>query len=251
MSMHPNDPEDINELLGAYALDALDDDERRAVEEYLADNPRARAEVQDHREVATMLAWSGMDAPEGLWDRIAGSLEEPEGGVPEFASVLPMRKRGRAGRSWLRTAGAWAAATAAAALIAVLAVRISDHNDTVSTADGLSAPMASALANPDSTEAELTSVNDPNLKVRAVVDPSGRGYLLANSLPALDPSRTYQLWGQIEGNPDLVSLGVLGTRPETAAFTVDGKLTLLAITDEVAGGVVSSSNPVVVAGAPS
>src|SRR3954451_1300808 len=251
MSIHPNDPEDMNELLGAYALDALDDDERRAVEQYLANNPRARAEVQDHREVATMLAWSGMDAPEGLWGRIAGSLEEPDGGVPEMGSVLPMHGRTRSRRSWVRTAGAWAAATAAAALIAVLAVRISDRNDTGSTAGGLEGPVASALANPDSTEADLTSVDDPDLKVRAVVDPSGQGYLLANSLPPLDPSRTYQLWGQIEGNPDLVSLGVLGTRPETAAFTVDGKLTLLPITDEVAGGVVSSSNPVVVAGAPS
>ena len=61
-----------------YALDAVDDDERRAVEDYLAANPRARAEVQQHREVATMLAWSGMDAPEGLWDRIVDSLDAHE-----------------------------------------------------------------------------------------------------------------------------------------------------------------------------
>ena len=36
----------IDELLGAYALDAVDDDERRQVEEYLRTNPRARAEVE-------------------------------------------------------------------------------------------------------------------------------------------------------------------------------------------------------------
>ena len=85
-------PEEIEALLGAYALDAVDDDERREIEEYLAQNPRARSEVDTHREVATLLAFSGAPAPEGLWDRIAGALEEraPEPG-PELAKVLPAR----------------------------------------------------------------------------------------------------------------------------------------------------------------
>ena len=46
-------PDELDALLGAYALDALDEDERREVEAYLADNPRARAEVETHRAVAT------------------------------------------------------------------------------------------------------------------------------------------------------------------------------------------------------
>jgi hypothetical protein len=150
----------------------------------------------------------------------------------------------------MRTAGYWVAATAAAALIAVFAVRLSDRDTNNPTAGSLDQAMAGALANPNSVQAELTSVNDPSLKVRAVVDPNGNGYLVADSLPQLDSSRTYQLWGQIEGAPDLVSLGLLGTDPQTSAFTVDGKLTMLAITNEVAGGVISSQNPVVVAGAP-
>ena len=37
-----NDP-DLDALLGAYALDALDDDERARVDEYLATNPAALA----------------------------------------------------------------------------------------------------------------------------------------------------------------------------------------------------------------
>jgi anti-sigma factor RsiW len=242
----PTNPADMNELLGAYALDAVDEDERRAVEEYLAANPRARAEVQEHREVATMLAWSGMDAPDGLWDRISASLDERD--APELGQTLPMRRRSR--RAWMRSAGAWVAATAAAALIAFVAVRLADRDNSASTAQGMEAAVAAALSNPDSVQAQLTSADDPNVKVRAVVDPSGHGYLLADSLPDLDPSRTYQLWGQIEGAPDLVSLGLLGADPHTTAFTVDGELTMLAITNEVAGGVVSSSNPVVVAGAP-
>ena len=41
--VEPIDP--IVESLGAYALDAVDDDERRQVDEYLARNPQAQAEV--------------------------------------------------------------------------------------------------------------------------------------------------------------------------------------------------------------
>ena len=244
-------PFDMDDLLGAYALDAVTEEERRAVEDYLLANPRAAAEVQEHREVATMLAWSGMDAPEGLWDRIAGSIEgteterEPES---ELGHVIPMRASTRS-RTWTRTVGSWAIGTAAAALIAVIAVRVSsDDTRSTSTAGDLGAAVANILADPHSTQAELVSGSDSKVKVRAVIDPNGHGYLLADSLPALDSSRTYQLWGQLVGGDELISLGLLGSSPTTEAFTVSGKLALLAITDEVAGGVMSSTNPVVVAG---
>lgn len=243
-----SNPFDIEELLGAYALDALDEDERRAVEDYLLANPRARAEVQEHREVATMLAWSGMDAPDGLWDRIAGHLDgsesEPES---ELGHVLPMRGSTRR-RTPMRMVGSWAIGTAAAALIAVVAVRVSTDDTSTTKSAGIGAEVADAISNPRSVQAELTS--DSGLKVRAVIDPDGHGYLLASSLPPLDSSRTYQLWGQIDGRNSLISLGLLGASPKTEQFTVKGHLSLLAITDEVADGVVSSSNPAIVAGAP-
>src|SRR5215213_2777673 len=74
--------ESLDELLGAYALDAVDEAERRRIEAYLAANPTARSEVADHREVAALLAVGSEPPPEGLWDRIAGALDErpPEPG---------------------------------------------------------------------------------------------------------------------------------------------------------------------------
>ena len=51
--------DEIQDLLGAYALDAVDDDVRALVEEHIADCARCRAEVQEHREVATLLAHIG------------------------------------------------------------------------------------------------------------------------------------------------------------------------------------------------
>ncbi|MER3453386.1 MAG: anti-sigma factor, partial [Acidimicrobiia bacterium] len=58
---------EIDELLGAYALDAVEPDERAAVEAHLRTCSRCWAEVADHREVAAYLAHSGGPAPEGVW----------------------------------------------------------------------------------------------------------------------------------------------------------------------------------------
>jgi anti-sigma factor RsiW len=70
--------EEAAELLGAYALDALDPDEAALVEEHLDQCPRCRAEVARHHEVAGLLANSGAEAPAEVWDRIAGRLETPD-----------------------------------------------------------------------------------------------------------------------------------------------------------------------------
>ena len=68
--------DEIAELLGAYALHAVEPDEVELVEAHLEGCPRCRAEVAAHREVAALLGNSGGDAPDGLWERIASRLEE-------------------------------------------------------------------------------------------------------------------------------------------------------------------------------
>ena len=67
---------EIKELLGAYALDAVDDDEREAVDRHLEGCVPCQTEVAEHREVASLMAVGWVPAPEGIWDRIAASLEE-------------------------------------------------------------------------------------------------------------------------------------------------------------------------------
>ena len=46
---------DVEGLLGAYALDAVDPEETERIEAHLADCPRCRAEVDRHREVAAAI----------------------------------------------------------------------------------------------------------------------------------------------------------------------------------------------------
>jgi Anti-sigma-K factor rskA len=67
---------DLDSLLGAYALDALDDIDRARVDRYLVTSPRARAEVDEHLHVAMMLGNSAGPAPLALWDRIDKAVVE-------------------------------------------------------------------------------------------------------------------------------------------------------------------------------
>jgi anti-sigma factor RsiW len=68
---------ELQELLGAYALDAVEPDEAEMIERHLEVCPRCRTELTEHREVAALLGYAGATAPAGLWDRITASLEEP------------------------------------------------------------------------------------------------------------------------------------------------------------------------------
>jgi hypothetical protein len=66
--------DDLNDLLGAYALDAVDDNERQAIDDYLMRSTTARDEVRRHHEVAMALATTPGQAPQALWDRISSSM---------------------------------------------------------------------------------------------------------------------------------------------------------------------------------
>jgi anti-sigma factor RsiW len=236
------EPLEIDELLGAYALDAVSSEERAIVESYLRGNPRARTEVFEHREVATMLAYSGASAPDGLWDRIAGSLEEPAPAPgPELAKVLPLSSARRRQRG--RTTMFIAAGLAAAAALGVVASRALD---TGSTQPSLAAAASAAQDDRDSRLASLVADGGSEVAIDAVVDQDGHGYLLAGDLPVLPADKTYQLWGVLDG--EVISLGVLGNRPEVESFTATPELTTLVLTIEEAGGVVSSEQPAAFAG---
>ncbi len=233
------DAYDLDELLGAYALDAVDDDERRRVEDYLEVNPRASAEVQAHREVATMLAFTGMDAPDDLWNRISDQIGEqapPPG--PELAKVMafddhPKRRR-------ISTVAPWLMSAAAAAVIVFVAIGLAD------SADAPNEPIASAveLAQADRDSLTTTLVAEgSDASADAIIDQDGHGYVLARDLPTLPDGQTYQLWGVVEGG-DVISLGIFGPNPEVETFTVEGSVEALAITIEQYPGVVSNGNPV-------
>jgi len=234
----------IEELLGAYVLDALDEHERRQVDAYLEANPRARAEVQQLREVTAMLSVSSARPPDGLWDKIAGSLEEPPPAPGQaLAEVLPHARRRR--RVGAEVAAVGGALVAAAAAVAVTLVVVRDDGPGA-TDDAIAAAYDEALADPGGRRTQLQS-EDGTMTADAVVADDGVGYLAAESLPALPADETYQLWG-VYGDDDVISLGVMGNRPEIEPFTAADDVVALVLTRERSGGVVSSQNPPVVTG---
>lgn len=249
MSGDPNDTHGLDELLGAYALDAVDDDERRRVESYLAINPRADAEVRQHREVATMLAFNGMDAPAGVWSRIEEAIgttsAAPDPG-PELARIMafpppvPEQEPDQRSSRW-SSLTPWALGVAAASLllvgvVGVMSVRDTDGGNPIETA------FNAALDDRDSVTADLVA-DGSTASARGVIDQDGHGYVEATALPTLDSDQTYQLWGVLGGSGDVVSIGILGPNPELETFTIEGPVDALAITIEQAPGVISDGNP--------
>ena len=190
-----------------------------------------------------MLAWSGVRAPEGLWDRIAGGLDDGESGAPrELADVVDFsagsarrRARSRGGRM------AWPAVLAVAASVGVLAFAggslVARHRAPQAS---LAAAADSARRTPGARLAHLTGAAGTEV-AEVVVDQSGHGYLLGDALPPLTSDHTYQLWGVV--GDKVISLGVLGDAPKVASFSVAAPVTQVVLTVEVAGGVVSNGNP--------
>jgi anti-sigma-K factor RskA len=239
MGRSSGDTYELDELLGAYALDAVDDDERRRVEDYLAVNPRAESEVQAHREVATMLAFTGMDAPDRLWSRIAGEIGDqappPSGDLAKVLSIDEAPRR----RSRFATAAPWVASVAAAAVVGFVAFGLADRADAPN--DPISSALEVARADRDSLTTTLVSEGSDAF-AEAIIDQDGHGFVVAQNLPTLADDQTYQLWGVVP-NGDVISLGIFGPNPEIETFSVFGELTALAMTIEQAPGVISNGNP--------
>jgi anti-sigma-K factor RskA len=221
-------PQDLRELLGAYALDAVDADERVAIEALVAEDPRARAEVASFREAAALLAQGGGEAPAGVWSRIEAGLEESPPGL-----VLPF-----SGRRSRRIIAAVGVAAACAAFV-VLGIRTVDQGSRIDELEAAQ-PRVVTLASPDgSMQAELMYL------------PDGRGFLLDDNLTPLPSTRTYQLWalvGPDAASTHAVSAAVLGADPGVITFHFRRPVQGFLITEEDAPGVESSSNPPLLSG---
>ncbi|MBF6555810.1 MAG: anti-sigma factor [Acidimicrobiales bacterium] len=277
--------DEIRDLLGAYALDAVDPETAAMVEHHLEGCLRCSTEVAQHHEVAGLLANSGGASPATLWDGIASQLDgstppswgrlsarletgadrtddltggreyaaagagAADGAPDGAANVIPITKDRRRGR-WV----AWTASAVAgaAAVVAVLLGAQVHHLDRQVAA--LQAPLSGAEQNalkaPSTKRVQLTahpSTGTP-VDVMVVLTKSGAGFVQAGQLSRLPTDQTYQLWGVV--GQKTISLGLLGARPTVVAFSVAGSaaVSAFAITAEHAGGVVQSSNQPVVAG---
>ena len=108
--------DDLHSLSGAYALDALDDDERADFEEHLARCATCRDEVDSFGAVTPLLAETvAVTPPPSLRDDILARAAQTRQDPPptahptpthaeDEAEVLPLRRRER--RRWVALAAA-------------------------------------------------------------------------------------------------------------------------------------------------
>lgn len=236
--------QDIQDLLGAFALDAVDDEERDVIEAHLAGCPRCRAEVEGFRETAALLAHSGERAPEGVWDRIAEALDEAPPAL-DLARIAPAKRVPRA--IPVRVAAATMAIAAAVTLFLGVAIGRND-NGNLDRLEQLARDMEkgvvhnaafAALSNPQAEQIELASADgEPMAKIVRL--PDGTGYLVPTDNLGRPPAgRVYQLWAV--RSDAKISLGVLDTA-DVAAFRMTGPVVAFAVTEEKAGGVGASEN---------
>jgi anti-sigma-K factor RskA len=243
------DTHELDALLGAYALDALDADDRARVEVYLEREPTARAEVDDLRETAASLALlpdTPTDAPPELWARIEQAIGAPTPtGRPELDGTVDELAQLRGRRVAVRAAATIGIAAAAIAIV-VLAAQVASLHGQLNRSRSLSSAATAAAFNravqaPGAREVGLESGSGATL-ARVVLMADGSGYLRGDHLAPLSPHQTYQLWA-FTGNantPNVVSAGVLGPDPSAVAFHASGPVHGFAVTVESAGGVVTS-----------
>ena len=233
--------DDLDELLGAFALDAVVGDERDRVEAYVSTNALARREVDDLRETAAMLALAPIDhmaAPSELFDRIMGAIDVP---VPTRAATTVTdlnaareRRRGASAGTWRAVASI---AAAAALVVGVFGVRegLRDDNE-LETRFAATAERGSTV--------ELVGAADARVALA-----EGVGVLDLGKLPALGDDEVYQAWAVYPSVEAPVSVGVFGDDVDYAEFEYGEDLQAIAITVETGGGVVQSTNDPVSVGA--
>lgn len=237
---------ELRELLGAYALDAVQPDERSEIRLHVSTCLRCRHEIDRHRLTAAMLASVDDSAPGGLWERIETSLipSDPESTADRTATA----DRHSLTTSWTRLVTAAAAATLAvvvgiqAARIGSLERRLDDSTTAVASLEAQLATgdfVAVVELVSDRSDVQTLTLDGQAGSALAILLPDGTGYLVSESLTRLEPDHTYQLWAIQHG--EVISAALLGSDPRTMPFRVDpGTLEGLVLTAETAGGVVSS-----------
>ena len=222
--------ERLNEA-AAHAINSLPENEAEQFERSINSDRYLRDEFDSFRRVAADLANGLPDivpaaSPE-LWERIS----QETGITPRQETVAPVTElRPRRGLAYFATAAA-AVAVAAVAVASMLAVR-GPLSDTRSLA-------AAAAEQPASTSIELANPEGiSGIAAEVIIAEDGTGYVVADSLPALTDDRTYQLWLIVDDQ--VISAGILGNDPEVVQFRAEGDIAGIAISNEVAGGVVVS-----------
>lgn len=189
---------ELHAMVGAYALDALDERERRAFESHLAGCPTCLAELAEFRATAARLADTTTAAPpHGMRERLLALIGRT---AQERPTVLPLRPR----RAAWRRVQVLAAVAATALVVGTFGAYVHEHGqlEQLREQDGRE---AAVLAAADAMTSSAQAGSGGRLTV-VRSDQMGDAIVVMDAMPSLRSERSYQLWSIVRGVPQ--SLGV-------------------------------------------
>lgn len=227
--------QDSRDLLGAWAVGAVDDVEQQAVDRLIREDPDAAAEARELLEtVGSLASAAAEDPPEDVRDRVLRGIHEvpqsqPSARVRPDSRARPVRLR-RHQMRW------WAAAAAILVAVAVPTGVAMQQDDRADRAEQQVEAITAALAEPG---AVLVTEPVTGGGHAAMVRGDDGAVVALRDLPPLT-DQDYQLW-LVEGD-SASSAGVISVRNGLATAEVGNAPVgaALALTIEPTGG---SSQP--------
>jgi len=217
---------DLHHLAAAYALDALDLDERVAFEAHHPTCDICPAELAEYQETAARMAVDKVEPDPAMRDRLLAEIDEIRQ-LPPLVSDTVTDIRSARSAAWRAAAGA--IAVAAALIVGVVGFQLGQRDQT------FDADLVAHLASPDLVIKTLTGDSGADVSIHWSAE-HGRLALLATNLEALGDDMEYQLW----------VLDETGAVPSVVFTTHNGSASVLgefagtpqgwAITSEPAGG---------------
>ncbi|MGH3321915.1 MAG: anti-sigma factor [Streptosporangiaceae bacterium] len=224
-------PDNLHALTGAYAVDALDDIERRTFERHLATCETCAEEVRELREAGARLGAAAAETPPPeLWERVRAAAATTPQLPPTHSHVS-----GRGARGWTRV---FLAAAACLLLVAVgLGAWNAELHRQLNQTQRASDRVAAVLAAPD---AAIHTKHLSGTGTASVVVSHRRhaAVFVGSDLPDLPQDRTYELWAITASGPHPAGLFQTGTRGRVVHL-LDSRLAAahqVALTIEPAGG---------------
>lgn len=256
------DSPDIHALSGAYALDALDPDERAAFEDHLRSCASCRDEVSSFRAATAALAQDAATAPpDSLRAAVLSGIRDVrplppvvESGAPEDTTgaegprdadgpaerdddagpgdaPVPLRRAPRRPGRWLQVAAALLAVLSVGATWRAVSLDRQLGSVTAAAADVtavLTAPDAATVSAPVATGGRAAVVSSAS---------QGRAVLVTDGMPPAPAGRTYQIWF-ITGSGAASPAGFVPAGEHTATLLVGdlGSAGAVGVTVEPDGG---------------
>ncbi len=233
---------DIHALVGAYALDAIDDLERAAFDRHIADCEICHAELDELRETAARLADSSWSVPP---PRLRTDVMAAIGRTRQLPPPVPAPSAAdRRTPQWRRRTVAAAAAVLLAggmgvAVYGVQEQRVREQRSIASAAQQQEARTRAILAAPDLVVRTAPVIGGGKATVAS--SPSRQAaVVLVGADRNLTPDEALQLW-TIEGTGPPVNAGVLaaGSNSATQPIELRTGTDIVAVSVEPAGGSVS------------